>query len=302
MNKKIITVSILIISVLILSGCINDKEIFNHNGNKRLYQIYIPSTYDGSEKMPLVLAFHGGGGNSDNMKDKTGFNEIAEREEFIVVYPDGSGKLRDRLLSWNAGYCCGYALENNVDDVDFIRSLITELQNKYSIDQSMIFATGHSNGAMMSYRLGSELSDIIAGIAPVAGSIGGRATEDSEEWIIPDPEKPVSVLAIHGLLDENVPYDGGTGENTRNTRVDKSVSESIHFWVEHNNCDTEPISNTQGNITIDIYSNGNKGTEVVLITILNGGHYWPGTEQDPYQDIIAAEEIWDFFKDHPKQI
>lgn len=251
--------------------------------------------------MPLVIALHGGGGHSESTQRKTGFNKLADDEGFIVVYPAGTGKLKNRLLSWNAGYCCGYALDNNIDDMGFIRALIEKLQQTLKIDSNMIFITGHSNGGMMSYCLSSELSDIVAAIAPVAGSIGGRANEDSEKWIIPEPSFPVSVVAIHSMLDEQVAYDGGHGEKTRSAREDISVNGSIDFWIQNNNCNTIPEIQEIGNITIKTYKEGNLGTEVVLYTINNGGHYWPGSNNDPYQEISAVEIIWDFFKDHPKK-
>jgi len=155
----------------------------------------------------------------------------------------------------------------------------------------------------MTYRLGSELSNIIAAIAPVSGTIGGYATEDSELWVIPDPDYPISVLAIHGMNDENVPYNGGHGENTSGTRIDLSVNESIDFWVDHNNCNQTPVTNISesGNIIFDTYSNGLDDTEVSLCSIVYAGHWWPGSDQDLYQELTATDIIWDFFITHPKQ-
>ena len=162
---------------------------------------------------------------------------------------------------------------------------------------------GHSNGAMMAYRLGTELSDVIAAIAPCAGTIGGKATEDSQLYVIPEPDCPVSVIALHGKLDENVPYDGGRGENASGSRIDLSANESISFWVQHNECNPIPQTNISesGNIITDTYSGGKNGTEVVLYTIVNGEHWWPGSDKDPYQETSATDVIWDFFESHPKQ-
>lgn len=299
----------LLLSSLLLStlftGCITKKETLEYDGRTRSYIIHIPSNYTDSQPIPLLIALHGGGGNSENMMEKTGFNTLADNEGFIVVYPDGTGKLKNRLLTWNAGHCCGYALENMVDDVGFIRALIQNLQDTYNIDSKQIFVTGHSNGGMMTYRLGAELSDIIAAIAPVAGTIGGHETENSTLYIIPEPDHPVSVIALHGLLDEHVPYYGGHGKNSSGTRIDVSVNESIAFWVENNQCNTTPYryESESGNIIIDTYSEGQNGVEVTLVTIVNGGHWWPGSDKDPYggEEINGADIIWDFFKTHPKQ-
>lgn len=305
MNKKRILIIMIILGLLlssiILTGCVTKKQEIIHDGRTRTYLLHVPSSYDGVTPMPLVIALHGGGGNSENMQEKTGFDQLADEEGFIVVYPAGTGRFENRLLTWNSGHCCGYALENNIDDVGFIRALIEKLQQTLTIDSNMIFITGHSNGGMMSYRLGSELSDIIAAVAPVAGTIGGKASEDSELWIIPEPSFPVSVVAIHGLLDVNVAYDGGHGEKASGTREDISVNDSIDFWVQYNNCNTNPETQEIGNIKIDTYKEGNSGTEVVLYTLKNGEHWWPGSEKDPYQEISASDITWDFFKKHPKQ-
>src|SRR4030042_572429 len=123
--------------------------------------------------MPLVIVLHGGGGNAQSTAGMTGMNVKADSSGVIAVYPNGNGRLSDeKLLTWNAGNCCGYALDNNIDDVAFIRSLIDDLQSKLAIDQSRVYATGISNGGMMSYLLACQLSDKIAAIAPVAGTMG----------------------------------------------------------------------------------------------------------------------------------
>jgi polyhydroxybutyrate depolymerase len=237
--------------------------------------------------------------------EKTGFNNLSDENGFIVVYPDGVGRLKNRLLTWNAGYCCGYALDNNIDDVGFIKKLIEKIQNNFNIDSNRIYVTGHSNGGMMSYRLGAELSDIIAAIAPVAGSIGAKDDENSSLRTIADPINPISVISIHGLLDENVPYDGGDGNASSSPRIFLSVNESILFWVEHNKCISIPNRNISesGNVIIDYYLNGTDGTEIALISILNGGHAWPGSDKDTTenQEINATEIIWEFFENHQKQ-
>ena len=308
MNKKLFLLFLIPCMLLIstiFSGCITTKQSIIYDGRTRTYLLHIPPQYDDSKSFPLVIALHGGGGNSKNMMEKTGFNNLSDEKGFIVVYPDGVGRFKNRLLTWNAGYCCGYALDNNIDDVGFIRALIENLQENFNIDLKRIYITGHSNGGMMTYRLGAELSDIIAAIAPVAGTIGGKETENSSLYIIPEPIYPVSVIALHGLLDEHVPYNGGHGNNSSGSRIDLSVNESISFWVEHNECITTPnrkISDS-GNIIIDYYLNGKNESEVVLVTIMNGGHWWPGSDKDSTEDqeINGTEINWEFFESHPKK-
>lgn len=280
------------------------------DGLERSYSLYIPQSYDGKEPMPLVLVFHGGGGNARNIAETTDFNQKADEEEFLVVYPQGMGKLQDHLLTWNAGFCCGYALENGIDDVSFIRHLIDHLQSQYPIDPSRIYATGISNGGMMTYLVGAQLSDIFAAIAPVAASIGGQAKEGDIIWAIPEPATPVSVLVVHGMNDSRVPYDGGrpTANDTKGAYTYVSVNESVAFWVEENKCIAFPERNvsTSGNIIIDTYYGGLNDTVVQLISIVDGTHSWPGGQKGwkngdkPSQEIDATDMIWEFFEQHQK--
>ena len=315
-HKKISTIFIFLLGVIILfstisfSGCLSKRESFRYEGVKRSYLLDLPSSYKPSNTYPLVVVFHGGGGNAENIKEVTNFSKKGDEEDFIVVYPDGSGKLNYRLLTWNCGFCCGYALENDIDDVGFIRALIEYLVSEYPIDESMIFATGISNGGIMSYYVGSALSDIFAAIAPVAAQIGGQATEQEKIWRIPMPEYPVSVLAINGMNDSRVPYDGGRPKDN-DTAVYSwiSTNESISFWVVQNKCSSFPERNisASGNIIIDTYAGGLDHTMVRLISIVDGSHSWPGGSKGwdqgdtPSTEINATDEIWEFFKDHPKQ-
>ena len=300
------TIVIAVIGTIILvtplfAGCITSKHHLIYDGKIRTYLIHIPPSYTGETPTPLVIALHGGGGNAQHMEEKTSFSLKADEKGFIVVYPDGTGKLRNRFLTWNAGYCCGYAYENNIDDVGFIKTLIKKLQNTYNINSSRIYVAGHSNGAMLAYLVAAELSSIIAAIAPVAGSIGGYATNNSPLWIIPQPSCPVSIIAIHGKLDSHVPYDGGHGVNASGSRMDLSVNESITFWVQHNGCNPTPETKiiNNGTIIVDKYSNGRNHTDVVLYTLANGEHWWPGSNYQ-YQNFSATDTIWDFFAKHPK--
>lgn len=287
--------------------CIPNEPLYFiiHDGMIRSYRLHVPSNYDDTLLTPLVLVLHGGGGRSMTMLKKTDFSSLSEKEGFICVYPNGISRFPFLFRSWNGGYCCGVAFENNIDDVDFIKKLITCVCSQFTIDHKRIYVTGHSNGAIMTYRLGSELSCMIAAIAPVAGSIGGQANTETPPYVIPEPVCPVSVVAFHGLLDENVPYNGGQGNKSRGYGSDLSVNESIGFWVTHNKCNPVPeiqIS-ASGNIVQEIYRRGVNNTEVHLYTIVNGGHGWPGSDvgDRPTQEISATEVIWDFFKEHPKK-
>ncbi len=293
------------------------------DGRIRLYQIHIPPSYDGTESVPVVIALHGHTGCWLEVKACTDFDKKADEEGFIVVYPNGHlAPLLERILLffntlmptlhfwghiWN---CWDYC---DIDDVGFIRALINHLDSTLNIDSSRVYITGISGGGLMTYRLGSDLSDIVAAIAPVAGSIGGIWYTESTFYVIPEPAHPVSVIVFHGLLDRNLPYNGGWVNGTLrlfNTKIKLivniyflSVDESVSFWVEHNNCNPIPeieISES-GNIIKQTYVNGTGGSEVVLYTVVNGGHEWFGSRFFPPCEISATDLMWEFFEQHPKQ-
>jgi len=268
-------------------------------GRERTYLLHLPPVYDGRQLLPLVIVLHGGGGNAPGAVRMTGFSPKADKEGFVVVYPNGSGRLKTRLLTWNSGNCCGYALDNEVDDVGFIRALIEELVKTRSIDPTRVYATGMSNGGMMTYRLGCELANKLAAIAPVAGALNVENCA---------PANPVSVVIFHGTADEHVLYGGG--EPIRKVdihrRVDKSVSYAVSFWVKQDGCAATPQRSEKGNIRTEIYSGGKGGTEVAVYTVNGGGHAWPGGEAyllgaEPTKEISATDLIWDFFVRHPKK-
>jgi len=278
------------------------ERTLNHDDRARSYRLHLPPAYDGTTPLPLVLALHGGGGNPGNMARKTGFSDLADEKGFIVVYPAGTGRFANFLLTWNASHCCGYALEHGVDDVGFFKQLLEELQRTLAIDPARVYVTGHSNGAMMAYRLGAELSKRIAAIGPMAGTIGGRASADAERVTIPAPSQPVSLVAIHGFLDESVNYEGDHGARTLGTREDLSVAESIAFWVEQNGCDPRSRREEPNeNVIRETYTGCLDDTEVVLYTALDGGHGWPGSDRGdrPSPSLAATEVLWAFFSAHP---
>src|SRR5258708_6567969 len=148
-----------------------ETRTFLVNGSQRSYRIHLPTGYSQLTMLPLVIALHGGGGNPEQFAKDTGFDQKADAEGFIVVYPRGIGL----LPTWNAIHCCGPAFNNKIDDVGFMRALIDELIGSQHVDPKRVYVTGHSNGGMLSYRLGAELSDKIAAISVSAGTIGGNA-------------------------------------------------------------------------------------------------------------------------------
>lgn len=292
----------------------DQRDVIIHDGLKRKFRVFKPSVVNTSFRMPVVIALHGRGSSSMGMVILTrrGFEKLAEREKFIVVYPDGIG------MSWNDGRvdeeANDRAFRDEIDDVGFISALIDHMIGKYNADPSRIFVTGISNGAIMAYRLACELSDKITAIAPVDGNI--------PEMLYPgcSPSCPVSVLAINNVDDPLVPFDGGEiYVRRRKVKLGKilSTEKSIEFWVSRNKCVVSPVVTEEEDrdprdgtrVIRKYYGNGIGGTDVVLYEIKGGGHTWPGGIQykpeavigKTSRDIDASEVIWSFFKNHSKQ-
>lgn len=289
-------------STMLLSG--DHNRSLQVDNRTRTYLVHVPKSYVGSKPFPVVLAFHGGASNAEQMVRFCGLNDKADQAGFIAVYPNGTGRTAN-LLTWNGGNCCGYALQNQVDDVAFTRALLDDLASVVKVDQKQVFATGMSNGAIMSYLLASELSDRIAAIAPVAGPMG---TEKCH------PKRPLSVIHFHGTDDEFATFAGGRGRKSiTKTKADfYSVEHSIRAWVKANGCPEKPREEILPDKAKDgtkvlrkTYGPGEDGTEVVLVTIEGGGHTWPGREPllkilgKATRNISANDLMWEFFQKHP---
>jgi len=269
-------------------------------GRKRFYIVHVPKNYNPAKPAPVVLALHGAAMNGTMMVGFTGLNETSERNGFLAVYPSGTGTAS--FLTWNAGGFSGQFANNRPDDVGFINNLLDDLAKKYNIDQKRIFACGMSNGGMMCYRLAAELSNRIAAVAPVAGTI---AIDESK------PTRPVPVMHFHGLKDRIVPYAFDKDKTPSFMRF-KGVEDSVMTWVRINGCSDsakpETISKPDSDmkVTRRTYSGGKNGSEVVLIVVEEGGHTWPGQRQTGLGfigkstiDISANDLMWDFFQKHP---
>jgi len=253
----------------------------------RKYLVHVPPS--GDDAMAIVMVLHGGGGNAKQVMRSTGFDEVADENGFIAVFPHGNGRLSDEfLLTWNAGNCCAYALAQGFDDVSFLRAVVREVVADYGADPGRVFVTGMSNGGMMSYRLACEASDVFLGVAPVAGALNLECT----------PGHSISLLAIHGTNDRMVRYEGGEPleQADPTTRVDASVAESVGFFVGHNGCDERPVTTTEGILRFDEWGSCAGGARVALYTIEGGVHEWPGdTRASVARGIDASRLTWEFF-------
>jgi len=262
-----------------------------HDGLERTYQLYVPASYaNSSTAVPLVLNFHGYTGNSANQVIYADFRSIADRENFLIVHPQGSiGE--DGETYWNAQW-----VPDGVDDIGFTAELIETLSSSYNIDPNRIYSTGMSNGGFMSYTLACELSDKIAAIASVTGSMTLPQVNNTC-----DPQNLTPIMQIHGTADNVVPYNG-------NNNWMAPIDEVLDFWRGKNNCfDTEifQIENTDpsddSSVEHQINASCSGGTSIELFKVIGGTHTWPGSAIDfgvTNYDINASEEIWRFFSQH----
>jgi polyhydroxybutyrate depolymerase len=325
MAKNVHLILFLFLILLARTGLAAD---FSHNidvqKTSRSFVVHIPDSLKGQKGLPVVIVMHGGGGNAEGMRHQTGMDGIADKNGFIAVYPEGnSGLLMARMRTWNAGVCCGAAARKKTDDVAFISEMIDFLVSEYAADGARIYATGHSNGSQMSYRLACELSDKVAAVATNAGQ---RALETCK------PKRPVAVLHLHGVEDPCALYNGGdkcggcyTAVLGLDLKGDKWPCRSVRDVVrEHalmNGCnDITNIVFTKGAVTCEAFEGCPKEAPVELCSIEGAGHMWAGThDRGPavctakpekkicktYRnavgpqntDIDASQFIWDFFKD-----
>lgn len=278
------------------------------NGFRRTYLVHVPGGYRPEIAMPLVVVIHGAFDTAKGMEKVSGFSRLADRENFVVLYPNGMG-IFGLLQHWNAGHCCGKAAEDGVDDVGFVQAAIEDVCGRLKIDRDRIFMTGFSNGGMLVYRFAAERGDLLAAAAPLAGSIGGKPSTESPEWRILDPVRPLPLIVMHGGSDDDVRYDGGVSLHRGGTRTYWPVEKSVEFWVNRNRCDSTPTHRDLygGKVGLTLWSGCKDGADVALYRIDGWGHLWPGGEltaslpgDNPLRDFDAAEVIWDFFKSHPR--
>jgi polyhydroxybutyrate depolymerase len=262
----------------------------------RKYVLHVPESRTRDVPRPLVLVFHGGGGNAQNMPRFTGFDRVADTNGFIVAYPDSFNK------HWNDSRGLSPA-----DDVGFIRALIAELQTSYKIDPRRVYATGISNGGFFSNRLACDLTDKIAAIASVAATM--------PEALVPacKPSRPISVMFIHGTKDPLVPIEGGPVARTHGNAV--SLERAAQFWRDWDQTSANAIeeqipdrAHDGTTVRRQVFEKGKDGSEIIVYTIKGGGHTWPGGVQylpvflvgKMSRNLNASQVIWEFFEKHSR--
>ena len=294
----------------------------------RDFLLRLPPTFDGSKSLPLIIAMHGAAGSKEGYNSLTCqggdagnancLSQVAEREGFLLVYPDGTRISAAAAASrtWNSGgggtrdLRCEHACKDGVDDVGYFRALLAEIAAIVPYDTRRVYLTGFSNGAAMSHRLACEVPERIAAIAPVSGAnlfAGAVAC---------NPSRATPILHIHGDADPCWPYAGGLGQcaaDQMNSGAYVSVDETIvgtatqAGWVGRFGCSATATTTMVGKHPRDSYTGCRDGVTVSRLRVLGMGHTWPGGNQylstdrigPSTQDFSASQLIVDFFKSVP---
>lgn len=266
-----------------------------HDGRERAYRLHVPAGYRPGHPIALLLALHGGGGNMDIQADDRFYGQItsADQHGYAVAFPNGSSRLPgNKLATWNAGLCCGYARDQNIDDVGFLKAVVRDVQSRVDIQSDRIFADGMSNGGMMSHRLACEAADVFRAVAAVAG------TDGNDHCV---PARPVSVLHIHAKDDPRVLFTGGSGSESATHADFVSVADTLERWLQRDSCAprAERVLEVKG-AYCDLYRSCKGAAQVQLCVADEGGHSWPGGTKprgggEGSKAISANDVIWQFF-------
>lgn len=279
-----------------LPGSYYKHSIRTPDKRNREYFVYKPT---GKFNGKVILFFHGGGGSGEKALNWQGFDQLAEQEGFMMVYPNGTKPWWQpwEMLTWNGGSCCGYAMDKNVDDVEFVAAMVSKLRKDF-LGITGVYATGMSNGAIFIYRLAAETGSLVVrAIAPVAGMLG-------EGFDISRISVPI--LHFHGTADEFAPFLGGVGTpypGTGRITEHRNVFDAVIEWgYAHHAGDL--LVRTVGAKAIR-YHYAAANSSFILWKLLYGGHTWPGGTPsiigsrllgEINRDVKATEEIWKFFK------
>lgn len=300
-----------------------------HDQRKRKYILHLPSSISAGHPVPLVIALHGGGGNASESVKYFQFNSLADTEGFIVAYPEGTGVRMGgkKILSWNAGRCCGPAMDENVDDVGFLAEMIRRISKDFNIDARRIYMLGFSNGSQMAYRFACERSEMVSAVA-LGGTVG---TFDGCRFT-----RPVPVFYFEGTLDPCSPPQGaeecggclpdffnriGIPAKRFTYRCDSNQAFLEKLKTLNTCTDSYETTHPAKDVECRTYGQCSNGSEIISCIIDGGGHTWPGRttyeimacQRRPngricqewkkavgplIPDFNVNTPIWNFFKAH----
>jgi polyhydroxybutyrate depolymerase len=289
------------------SACTGDPECQTLSSVQptRAYLLHVPGNFRPNAS-GLVIALHGSNGSGAMFRSRSLLSAKADQAGFAVAYPYALLSPGAGITEWNEFFNNSFG-GNPPDDVGFLRQLIVALQAQLHPDPRRVYVTGLSNGGFMTHRAGIQLSDLVAAIAVVEGTVVSPGSIQN----VPAPLGPVSVLMLHGDQDSTVLYCGG--------QAYASQEQSLNYWSTANRCSTTdttaPLCDAQGitSVAEKDASGCAQGTEVKFYKLLGGVHDWytvpmnaPGNSPfNPNFDARSGDTtddiVWNFFATHPKQ-
>ncbi len=272
------------------------------SGQTRTSLLYVPAIYDANRPTPLVIGYHGGFGQGENQERLTHMSQVADKENFIIAFPDGVNR------HWNDGRAKAVEYGTTTDDVQFTKDLIATISQRLNVDTKRIYATGISNGGMMSYRVACEMTQTFAAIAPVSSAM------PIEQKDLCKPSGAIPVLMIQGTSDPLIPFNGGQMAFDVGEAI--PTMDTLHYWQSNNGTsttaakteviDADPNDGTK--TTHETFTGSGPENVVEFYKIDGGGHTWANGRQYAKERVIgktskdfdASEVIWNFFKLHTR--
>jgi polyhydroxybutyrate depolymerase len=306
-DRRLVLAAVLaLINVPLLIGAIGGVSFYRTNhgngsiissGQRRAFMLRVPRSYDPARATPLIISLHGAGLWGAAQEDNSQWDRVGDREGLIVVYPSAGGGREVGPRIWHAELTRDSALQR---DVRFIADLIDTLRSRYNIDTTRIYANGLSNGGGMSFVLSCLMPDRIAAVGLV-----GSAQTLPWQWCA--DSTPVPMIDMHGTLDRQIPYEGGHTWISADEWWWPDQEKWVTNWARRNRCDPEPHDSVfAADVRRRTYAHCANGADVVLYTIVGGGHTWPGGGPLPEwfvgkttRSIDGSALMWQFFRDHP---
>lgn len=269
-----------------------------YQGRQRSYTLRLPQGHEGEAGLPMVVALHGAPGDAGNLEQHTLLTEKANREGFIVVYPNGTSAESTTFLNWNSGSCCGYAWQSKVDDLGFLRLLVIRLTHEYEVDRERIYAIGFSKGGMLAYMLACEAADLFAGIADIGGAFNYSDCR---------PARETEVMIVHGRKDPAIPFGSGVPDRRSPLADDESrpVAFAVDFWRRFNGCVASTTKTEKGAETTRFACERGK---LRLVVFPEDGHVWPGAliglagAEQATSKLMLNDAVWQFWSEPKKPL
>ena len=296
-----------------VSGTWVNRSVTVAGQGTRAYSVYVPDFGSDTSAHPAMISIHGGGGSAMIQASTSQLVKLAHEHKIYIAFLEGSGVIQ----TFNAGACCGYAQTNNIDDVLYTEDVLDDIEGTDNVDTARVFATGFSNGGMMSHRLACAVADRLAGIAAVSGA-SAEFDQTLTQYYVCNPARPIPILHIHATNDRNYPYAGGLGDGLSSTLF-YPVDSTIADWRMRNNVTTqatvERITATTTCYRYAVPADANLPSAPVTLCkvdpvdvydatneiVFGGGHSWPGGVRSPaaksdvpVMDFNANDYLWQF--------